>query len=65
MFTEEMTNQEKRNYCYGFVIEHGKDFPYSENGFRVLQYLSQDDHACSDVEKGLEALYLHIVGLSK
>ena len=63
MFTPEMNEEEKLNYCYGYVIKHGKRFPFSEDGFRVLQFLEQHGHSCGDVEKGLEAMYLHIVGL--
>ena len=63
MFTKEMTHEEKINYCYGFVIRNGKDFLFSENGLLVLQYLLQHSYSNTDVEKGLEAIYLHIVGL--
>ncbi len=63
MFDPKMTDDEKLNYCYGYVIRHGSRFPFSEDGFRVLQYLEQHGHSCADVERGLEALYLHIVGL--
>ncbi len=65
MFTQEMTDDEKLNYCYGQVIRRGKRFLFSEDGFRILQYLEQNDHSCADVDKALEAMYLHIVGLSK
>ncbi len=60
-----MTEDEKLNYCYGQVIRRGKRFLFSEDGFRIIQYLEQNDHSSADVDRALEAMYLQIVGLSK
>ena len=32
MFDPKMTDDEKLNYCYGYVIRHGSRFPFSEDG---------------------------------